>query len=165
MKHTKYLRAGSLVCLLALCLGLLTACGGATLPLDKLYVDDARPGKPITLNTATEVFREKGTLEEVYGNLALFITRNEDSSLLKEIVCNLASGKKLYESEAYHERRMVHLLDGDLYSVQTPQDGGDSVLHCMMLRESNSSVPRAPLFWTEISCTQNPRCTASKTVR
>ena len=59
MKHTKYLRAGSLVCLLALCLGLLTACGGATLPLDKLYVDDARPGKPITLNTATEVFREK----------------------------------------------------------------------------------------------------------
>ena len=128
MKHTKYLRAGSLVCLLALCLGLLTACGGATLPLDKLYVDDARPGKPITLNTATEVFREKGTLEEVYGNLALFITRNEDSSLLKEIVCNLASGKKLYESEAYHERRMVHLLDGDLYSVQTPQDGGDSVL-------------------------------------
>lgn len=40
MKHTKYLRAGSLVCLLALCLGLLTACGGATLPLDKLYVDD-----------------------------------------------------------------------------------------------------------------------------
>lgn len=128
MKHTKYLRAGSLVCLLALCLGLLTACGGATLPLDKLYVDDARPGKPVTLNTATEVFREKGTLEEVYGNLALFITRNEDSSLLKEIVCNLASGKKLYESEAYHERRMVHLLDGDLYSVQTPQDGGDSVL-------------------------------------
>lgn len=96
MKHTKYLRAGSLVCLLALCLGLLTACGGATLPLDKLYVDDARPGKPVTLNTATEVFREKGTLEEVYGNLALFITRNEDSSLLKEIVCNLASGKKLY---------------------------------------------------------------------
>lgn len=84
MKHTKYLRAGSLVCLLALCLGLLTACGGATLPLDKLYVDDARPGKPVTLNTATEVFREKGTLEEVYGNLALFITRNEDSSLLKE---------------------------------------------------------------------------------
>ena len=128
MKHTKYLRAGSLVCLLALCLGLLTACGGATLPLDKLYVDDARPGKPVTLNTATEVFREKGTLEEVYGNLALFITRNEDSSLLKEIVCNLASGKKLYESEAYHERRMVDLLDGDLYSVRTPQDGGDSVL-------------------------------------
>ena len=106
MKHTKYLCAGSLVCLLALCLGLLTACGGATLPLDKLYVDDARPGKPVTLNTATEVFREKGTLEEVYGNLALFITRNEDSSLLKEIVCNLASGKKLYESEAYHERRI-----------------------------------------------------------
>ena len=129
MRHVRFLRAGSLVCLIALCLGLLTACGSKprSLDLDEIYGADARPSKPEVLNTVTEVIRAGGSLRDLRGNLALFVTRNEDNTLFKEAVYNLTNGKKLYEADEYHDSIRVSLLDGDLYSVLTTQDDGSIV--------------------------------------
>lgn len=129
MRHVRFLRAGSLVCLIALCLGLLTACGSKprSLDLDEIYGADARPSKPEALNTVTEVIRAGGSLRDLRGNLALFVTRNEDNTLFKGAVYNLTNGKKLYEADEYHDSIRVSLLDGDLYSVLTTQDDGSIV--------------------------------------
>ena len=127
MRHVRFLRAGSLVCLIALCLGLLTACGSKprSLDLDEIYGADARPSKPEVLNTVTEVIRAEGSLRDLRGNLALFLTRKDTT--FKEAVYNLTNGKKLYEAEEYHDSIRVSLLDGDLYSVLTTQDDGSIV--------------------------------------
>lgn len=127
MRHAFLLRIGCFACLAALCLGLLTACGSKSLSLSKIYGDDARPERPAALNTVTEVIRTEGRVRDLHGNLVLFLTRNEDSTLLKETVYNLTNGKKLYEADEFHDSIRVRLLDGDLYSVRRQQDDETSV--------------------------------------